>query len=101
MDRSSAVAIGPDHTSVPPPSGVIGIDDHVDELPMFTVWAISCMAVRCPMYLVSGQWVLSLPFALRAPLAYEPGLMSVVARVFEDSPLRWYEQRLAPGNSRG
>ena len=26
------------------------------------------------------QWVLSLPFVLRAPLAYEPGLMRVVAR---------------------
>ena len=45
------------------------------------------------------QWVLSLPYALRAPLAYEPGLMSVVARVFEDSLLRWYERRLAPGDS--
>jgi hypothetical protein len=45
------------------------------------------------------QWVLSLPYALRAPLAYELGLMSVVARVFEDSLLRWYERRLAPGNS--
>jgi len=44
------------------------------------------------------QWVLSLPYALRAPLAYEPGLMSVVARVFEDSLLRWYERRLAPGD---
>jgi hypothetical protein len=47
------------------------------------------------------QWVLSLPYALRAPLAYEPGLMSVVARVFEDSLLRWYERRLAPGDSPG
>ena len=47
------------------------------------------------------QWVLTLPFALRAPLAYEPALMSVVARVFEDSLLRWYERRLAPGDSRG
>ncbi len=27
--------------------------------------------------------------------------MSVVARVFEDSPLRWYERRLAPGGARG
>jgi Putative transposase/Transposase zinc-binding domain len=44
------------------------------------------------------QWVLTLPFALRAPLAYETGLMSVVARVFEDSLLRWYERRLAPGD---
>ena len=44
------------------------------------------------------QWVLSLPFPLRAPLAYETGLMSVVARVFEDSLLRWYERRLAPGD---
>jgi hypothetical protein len=44
------------------------------------------------------QWVLSLPFALRAPLAYETGLMTLVARVFEDSLLRWYERRLAPGD---
>lgn len=42
------------------------------------------------------QWVLTLPFPLRAPLAYEPGLMRVVARVFADSLLRWYERRLAP-----
>jgi hypothetical protein len=42
------------------------------------------------------QWVLTLPFPLRAPLAYEPGLMTLVARVFEDSLLRWYRQRLAP-----
>jgi len=46
------------------------------------------------------QWVLSLPFPLRAPLAYETGLMSVVARVFEDSLLRWYERRLAPRDRR-
>jgi len=44
------------------------------------------------------QWVLSLPYALRAPLAYEPGLMGVVARVFADSLLRWYGRRLAPNN---
>ena len=44
------------------------------------------------------QWVLTLPFPLRAPLAYEPGLMALVARVFEDSLLRWYRQRLAPGD---
>jgi hypothetical protein len=44
------------------------------------------------------QRVLSLPYALRAPLAYEPGLMGVVARVFADSLLRWYGRRLAPNN---
>lgn len=44
------------------------------------------------------QWVLTLPFPLRAPLAYEAGLMSLLARVFEDSLLRWYRQRLAPGD---
>ena len=44
------------------------------------------------------QWVLSLPYALRAPLAYEPGLIGVVARVFADSLLRWYGRRLAPSN---
>ena len=27
------------------------------------------------------QWVLTLPYELRAPLGYEPGLMSAVARV--------------------
>jgi len=37
--------------------------------------------------------VLSLPYALRAPLAYEPGLIGVVARVFADSLLRWYGRR--------
>src|SRR5664279_4168954 len=46
------------------------------------------------------QWVLSLPYALRAPLAYETGLLTLVARVFEDSLLRWYERRLAPGDRR-
>jgi hypothetical protein len=40
----------------------------------------------------------SLPYALRAPLAYEPGLMGVVTRVFADSLLRWYRRRLAPDN---
>jgi hypothetical protein len=44
------------------------------------------------------QWVVTVPFPLRAPLAYEPGLMALVARVFEDSLLRWYRQRLAPGD---
>ena len=36
--------------------------------------------------------------ALRAarPLAYQPGLMRVVARVFADSLVRWYARRLAP-----
>ena len=42
------------------------------------------------------QWVLSLAYTLRAPLAYEPGLIGVVARVFADSLLRWYGRRLAP-----
>jgi hypothetical protein len=42
------------------------------------------------------QWVLTVPFPLRAPLAHEPGIMALVARVFEDSLLRWYRQRLAP-----
>jgi hypothetical protein len=31
--------------------------------------------------------VLTLPFPLRAQLAYEPGLLTLVARVFEDSLL--------------
>jgi len=44
------------------------------------------------------QWVVTVPFPLRAPLAYEPGLMALVARVFEDSLLRWVRQRLAPGD---
>ena len=45
------------------------------------------------------QWVLSLPYGLRALLAYEPGLMSVVAKVFADSLLRWYGRRLARDDS--
>jgi len=44
------------------------------------------------------QWVLTLPYPVRAQVAYEPGLGSLVARVFEDSLLRWYRQRLAPGD---
>ena len=42
------------------------------------------------------QWVLTLPFELRAPVAYQPGLIRAVARVFADSLLRWYACRLAP-----
>ena len=43
------------------------------------------------------QWVLSLPFELRAPLAYERDLMGAVARIFADSVMGWYRRRLAPG----
>jgi hypothetical protein len=46
------------------------------------------------------QWVLTLPYELRAPLGYQPGLMSAVARVFADSLLRWYARRLAPASTR-
>jgi hypothetical protein len=41
------------------------------------------------------QWVLTLPFELRAPVGYEPGLMRTVVRVFADSLKKWYERRLA------
>jgi len=34
------------------------------------------------------QWVLTLPFELRAPLAYERNLMGAVARIFADSVMR-------------
>jgi hypothetical protein len=43
------------------------------------------------------QWVLTLPFELRAPLAYERNLMGAVARIFADSVMGWYRRRLAPG----
>jgi hypothetical protein len=46
------------------------------------------------------QWVLTLPYELRAPLGYEPGLMSAVVRVFADSLLRWYARRLASASTR-
>jgi hypothetical protein len=45
------------------------------------------------------QWVLTLPYELRAPLGYEPGLMSAVTRAFADSLTRWYARRLAPASS--
>jgi len=40
------------------------------------------------------QWVFELALCLAAPLAYEPGLIGVVARVFADSLLRWYRTAL-------
>ncbi len=43
------------------------------------------------------QWVLTLPFELRAPLAYERNLMGAVARIFADSVMGWYRRRLAAG----
>jgi len=43
------------------------------------------------------QWVLTLPFELRAPLAYQRDLMGAVARIFADSVMGWYRRRLAPG----
>jgi hypothetical protein len=48
------------------------------------------------------QWVLTLPFELRAPLAYERNLMGMVARIFADSVMGWYRRRLAarPGSAR-
>jgi hypothetical protein len=42
------------------------------------------------------QWVLTLPFELRAPLAYQRDLMGA-ARIFADSVMGWYRRRLAPG----
>jgi len=45
------------------------------------------------------QWVLSLPYALRAPLAYEPAHRRGGEGV-ADSLLRWYGRRLAPSNGR-
>jgi hypothetical protein len=35
------------------------------------------------------QWVLSLPFELRVPLAYERNLVGAVARIFADTVMRW------------
>jgi len=43
------------------------------------------------------QWVLTLPFELRAPLAYGRDLVGAVARIFADSTMGWYRRRLAPG----
>ena len=43
------------------------------------------------------QWVLTLPFELRAPLAYGRDLMGAVARIFADSVMGWYRRRLATG----
>ena len=43
------------------------------------------------------QWVLTLPFELRAALAYERNLMGAVARIFADSVIGWYRRRLAEG----
>ena len=43
------------------------------------------------------QWVLTLPFELRAALAYERNLMGAVARIFADSVMGWYRRRLAEG----
>ena len=43
------------------------------------------------------QWVLSLPFELRVPLAYERNLMGAVVRIFADSVMGWYRRRLAEG----
>jgi hypothetical protein len=39
------------------------------------------------------QWVLTLPFELRAPLAYERNLMGAVARIFADSVMGWRRAR--------
>ena len=39
------------------------------------------------------QWVLTLPFELRAALAYERNLMGAVARIFADSVMGWRRAR--------
>src|SRR5688572_26500876 len=40
------------------------------------------------------QWVLTVPFELRARLAFDGKLLGAVARVFVDSVLGWYRRRL-------
>ncbi len=40
------------------------------------------------------QWVLTLPFELRARLAYDGELLGAVCRTFVDSVLAWYRRKL-------
>jgi len=41
------------------------------------------------------QWVLTLPFPLRFPLAFDGPLLGQVLRIFTDTVTRWYRQRQA------
>jgi hypothetical protein len=41
------------------------------------------------------QWVLTLPFPLRFPLAFDGALLGQVLRIFTDTVARWYRQRQA------
>lgn len=40
------------------------------------------------------QWVLTLPFPLRARLAFDGHLLGAVCRLFVDSVLLWYRRRM-------
>jgi hypothetical protein len=44
------------------------------------------------------QWVLTVPFELRARLGFDGELLGAVARVFVDSVLGWYRRRLRTSN---
>jgi hypothetical protein len=41
------------------------------------------------------QWVLTLPYPLRARLAYDGPLLAAVCRLFVDTVLAWYRRRMA------
>ena len=40
-----------------------------------------------------GLWVLTLPFPLRFPLAFDGKLLGEVLRIFTDTVARWYRRR--------
>jgi len=41
------------------------------------------------------QWVLTIPFPLRFPLAFDGALLGQVLRIFTDTVARWYRRRQA------
>ena len=41
------------------------------------------------------QWVLTLPFPLRLPLAYDARLLGAVLRIFTETVAAWYRERAA------
>jgi hypothetical protein len=54
-----------------------------------------------PQHVPLRQWVLTLPFELRARLAYDRELLGGVGRVFIDTLLRWYTRTLCAHGVRG
>jgi hypothetical protein len=92
--------IGDDWVKRPITLTLAGIQTGVEDLRARTGRRMSQTTVNLLAHVLPPQslrqWVLTLPFELRAPLAYQPGLMRALARVFADSLLRWYARRLAP-----